>query len=112
MTSQTSTQPNALEEAIRMRAYLMWESDGRPHGLAEHYWMRASEVEFAATQPGPELRLAALDVPARASAVKPKPAKSRKGKSGETEGKRAKVPAPDVKVRVAGKAPSKTPTGD
>lgn len=111
MTSHTATQPNALEEAIRMRAYLMWEADGRPHGLADHYWMRASEAEFAAAEPPPQSQLAALDVPARVSAIKPKPAKSRKGKSGDTENKRNKAPAPDVKVRVSGKAASKAKPG-
>lgn len=90
-----------------MRAYLMWEADGRPHGLADHYWMRASEAEFAAIQSSPEHAMTALDVPAKASAIKPKPAKARKGKSGESESKRAKVPAPDVKVRVAGKTRAK-----
>lgn len=107
MTSHTSTQPHPIEEAIRMRAYLMWEADGRPHGLADHYWMRASQAEFAAIQSSPEHAMTSLDVPAKASAIKPKPARSRKGKAGETESKRAKVPAPDVKVRVAGKPRAK-----
>ena len=26
------------ENAVRTRAYLMWEADGRPDGRADHYW--------------------------------------------------------------------------
>ena len=29
------------EDAIRQRAYFMWEADGRPDGAHEHYWNRA-----------------------------------------------------------------------
>jgi hypothetical protein len=30
-----------LEQAVRERAYLLWEKDGRPEGQAEEYWHRA-----------------------------------------------------------------------
>ena len=41
-----STEPALSgEDAIRQRAYLLWEADGRRDGMAEHYWLRAaSEV--------------------------------------------------------------------
>lgn len=40
------------EEAIRNRAYLMWEADGRPEGRAEHYWHLAqSEAAVAPEKP-------------------------------------------------------------
>jgi hypothetical protein len=29
------------EDAIRRRAYALWETDGRPHGRDEEYWHRA-----------------------------------------------------------------------
>jgi len=29
------------EDAIRQRAYYMWEADGRPEGQHDHYWSRA-----------------------------------------------------------------------
>jgi hypothetical protein len=29
------------EDAIRQRAYFMWEADGRPEGGHDHYWSRA-----------------------------------------------------------------------
>jgi hypothetical protein len=31
----------ALDQAVRERAYLLWELDGRPDGCAEEYWHRA-----------------------------------------------------------------------
>ncbi|HXZ80186.1 MAG TPA: DUF2934 domain-containing protein [Terriglobales bacterium] len=30
-----------LEEAIRTRAYLLWEQEGRVHGQDVNYWLRA-----------------------------------------------------------------------
>ncbi|WP_395812724.1 DUF2934 domain-containing protein, partial [Devosia sp.] len=46
MPSKTrSTQSGPSDEAIRDRAYLMWEADGRPDGMAEHYWIKAAEAE-------------------------------------------------------------------
>lgn len=37
-----STSPDTdLDSAIRHRAYLLWEADGRPEGRAEHYWQLA-----------------------------------------------------------------------
>lgn len=29
------------EDAIRDRAYFMWEADGRPDGAHDHYWSKA-----------------------------------------------------------------------
>ena len=31
------------EDAIRQRAYFMWESDGRPEGRGDYYWHLAHE---------------------------------------------------------------------
>ena len=31
------------EQAIRERAYFMWESEGRPEGRAMNHWQRASD---------------------------------------------------------------------
>jgi hypothetical protein len=40
--SSSETQA-ALEQAVRERAYFLWEQDGRPLGNAEKYWDRALE---------------------------------------------------------------------
>lgn len=31
------------DERVRVRAYHLWEQDGRPHGRNEEYWARALE---------------------------------------------------------------------
>ena len=31
------------DERVRVRAYLMWEADGKPNGEADLYWHRARE---------------------------------------------------------------------
>jgi len=37
--------PNSLEEEIRIRAYLLYEQEGRQDGHDEEYWLRAeSEI--------------------------------------------------------------------
>jgi hypothetical protein len=38
------------EEAIRERAYALWEQDGRPEGRSLAHWSRA-ETEIGAEQP-------------------------------------------------------------
>jgi hypothetical protein len=38
-----------LDEGVRVRAYLMWEADGKPNGEADLYWHRARERMEAET---------------------------------------------------------------
>jgi Protein of unknown function (DUF2934) len=33
-----------IERNIRMRAFLLWELEGRQEGWADHYWHRAREL--------------------------------------------------------------------
>ena len=43
--SDNPLQPNPERDArIRVRAYHLWEADGRPHGRAQEYWDRAEEL--------------------------------------------------------------------
>jgi hypothetical protein len=63
-SKSTSPADAADTDAIRARAYLLWEADGRPEGRAEHYWRlaqaaaapakvkRASGAKTAAAAPG------------------------------------------------------------
>jgi hypothetical protein len=37
------------DERVRVRAYLMWEADGKPDGEADLYWHRARERMEAET---------------------------------------------------------------
>jgi hypothetical protein len=70
----TATQP-VNEDAVRTRAYLMWEADGRPFGRDEHYWGLALAE---ATQPAKPKRSAAS---ARPAEKKSKAASKPAGKS-------------------------------
>ena len=38
-----------FNERVRVRAYLMWEADGKPYGQADLYWHRALERMEAET---------------------------------------------------------------
>jgi Protein of unknown function (DUF2934) len=40
------------EDNIRMRAYLLWELEGRQEGRADHYWQRARELIESESQSG------------------------------------------------------------
>jgi hypothetical protein len=41
VVEQSSETKLGLEQAVRERAYLLWEKEGRPEGRAEEYWHRA-----------------------------------------------------------------------
>jgi hypothetical protein len=43
------------EAAIRQRAYLIWEEEGRPHGREWDHWLKASEeiLTYAMVEPEP-----------------------------------------------------------
>jgi len=34
----TTITPTVSDDAVRTRAYLMWEADGKPFGRDSHYW--------------------------------------------------------------------------
>jgi Protein of unknown function (DUF2934) len=40
------------ERRVRERAYLLWESEGRPHGQDVEYWERARELIGMEDSPG------------------------------------------------------------
>ncbi|HEY9010067.1 MAG TPA: DUF2934 domain-containing protein, partial [Devosia sp.] len=46
-----STLAPLSEDAIRQRAYLMWEADGRPDGMSDHYWHKASSAPDESAKP-------------------------------------------------------------
>ena len=60
------------DDAIRTRAYLMWEADGRPDGLSEHYWGLATASLTGDVTPGPKRAAAKAAAPASKSKAKPK----------------------------------------
>ncbi len=36
-------EPRKTDERVRIRAYHLWERDGRPHGRNDEYWAKALE---------------------------------------------------------------------
>ena len=71
------TKSSADTEAVRTRAYLMWEADGRPDGAADHYWSLAA----AELTPGPAARPKRAAAGAAAAVTTAKPAKAAKPKA-------------------------------
>ncbi len=104
------------DDAIRQRAYLMWEADGRPEGMAEHYWMRAAAPDgtdrpkaakartdkISGEKPasGKDVGKSARKKAASAAAAKP---------AGKSKAAAVKLSAPAVKAKVASKPPSRKP---
>lgn len=62
-----------LRKDIEIRAYLIWEREGRPHGRQEEHW-RLAEAEIR-TERAPKSR-------AKAKPSTPKTKKTAKGKAG------------------------------
>jgi hypothetical protein len=78
------------ENAVRTRAYLLWEADGRPFGRDDHYWgLALAEATAPATKP----RRAAAS--AAVSEKKARPAS--KAKTAKAAAKPAKTKAPLAK---------------
>ncbi len=70
------------EDAIRQRAYYLWEADGRPDGKGDHYWAVAlEEAKAAARQPLPKLVKAKLVKPKAKAAPQDKPKSKVKAKA-------------------------------
>jgi|HubBroStandDraft_5_1064220.scaffolds.fasta_scaffold2680594_1 hypothetical protein len=44
-----------LQNEIRERAYHLWLADGRPHGDADAYWLKAEKEILSTAVPRPRL---------------------------------------------------------
>lgn len=74
------------EEAIRDRAYVIWEREGRPHGRDQDHWLQAA-WELA----GEEAKAAALTKKTKPAAkAARKPAKARKAPAKKSKAKASK----------------------
>lgn len=110
------------EQAVRERAYYIWEGEGRVHGRAHIHWLRA-EAELSTVEPAkkparkaaekPAVKAETVKAAAKPAAAKPATAKpAAKAKSIEAAvpplpGRKAAKPkvAPDAAVAAsAGKA--------
>jgi hypothetical protein len=66
----TGMEKKSLEELLRLRAYYLWEADGRPEGRSHEYWERAR-----ATLAADALSVALLEQVSIADSSPEKPAK-------------------------------------
>lgn len=67
--TSSDTIPTPLDDAIRERAYYLWEADGKPAGRDQYYWHLA-EAELSAA---PVVEAVAPVKKPRAKATKPAP---------------------------------------
>lgn len=110
MPGKTKTHESAhlSDDALRQRAYFLWEADGRPEGRGDHYWNLAHEeahkamVEDTATRTAkitkgknpaempPEVKASQKATKAKVKAAEEKPKKAKALKAAEVK----KTPKP------------------
>jgi len=112
MSSKSKLPPVVSEEAIRERAYHLWEADGRPDGRGDHYWQlahaEATEALVAGMAEGvaksKKGRNPLEDSPTATSAsAKPDKAAKKAMKAVKAAGKAAAKKAPKPRAAVPGK---------
>jgi hypothetical protein len=78
MPSKSTVTPTFSEDAVRTRAYLMWEADGRPFGRDDHYWGMAVAEMSTPMADKPKSAAATSKVPEKKkAATKPTTAKAK-----------------------------------
>jgi len=100
------------DDAIRQRAYYMWEADGRPEGRGDHYWHLAHEEAHRSMVEDVATRTAKITKGKNPSEIPPevkannKAAKSKvKVKVAEEAKAKLVKKAKPVEVKTAKKAP-------
>lgn len=95
------------EDAIRQRAYYLWEADGRPEGKHDHYWAQAhheaTKAFVEATGNGVAKATkgkTANAVPAAVKSKPPKAAKPKAAKSAEPKPAKKAATKPRAAVKV------------
>lgn len=78
------------DDAIRQRAYYLWEADGRPEGSGEHYWSLAHHEAINGNDNAE---------PKRAKTAKA--AKAAKAKDAKAKPAKASAPRPPAAARKA-----------
>jgi len=76
-----------IRREIEVRAYLIWESEGKPHGREKEHWMRA-EAEILGRKPAKKAAAAKTNgvLKTAVAAKTKKTAKSAKPKAAHREG--------------------------
>ena len=106
-------------EIIAVRAYSIWEHEGRPHGHHDAHWLAAEATEHQARAEAPTLAPAALAPATAVQAteaeviVMPKPSKKaaapRKAAAKKADPAKAATPTAPAETVVAAAALQKTP---
>ena len=89
MPSKARTTSAGSEDAVRTRAYLLWEADGRPFGRDAHYWGIASAEVMTPAKPK---RSAGAATPVK-KVKDAKPVKAAAVKAGKSAAKSSKPAA-------------------
>ncbi len=92
----TDTDRIVSDDAIRQRAYFMWEADGRPEGRNDHYWHLAHAEATRALVEETTARTARAAKGRNPSTMPPEVKARAKGKKSE-----AKAPRKEPKPRAA-----------
>jgi hypothetical protein len=98
------------ENRVRERAYLLWESDGKPHGRDVEYWERARQLIGTEDRAGGALppNSANMKVPPRKAGAGEAVIKGGLGESPRSPADRGEVkaaPAPKRRSRAKSKKP-------
>lgn len=101
--------PSTSNDAIRQRAYQLWEADGRPDGKAEYYWnvaaAEAAKPAKAATKP----KAAATKAPKAKAAGAPKKPKVKEAAASKKAAKKIEAPAKKAATKPRAAVPAKKP---
>lgn len=100
--SDMSATLGVSDDAIRDRAYFLWEADGRPDGRGDHYWGLALAELTAAASAAAVSKVKKPPAKAAKKAEAAKPAKSAKKAEAAKPAKKAVT-----KPRAAAVAPKK-----
>jgi hypothetical protein len=103
------------DDAIRHRAYLLWEADGRPDGMADHYWAKAATEPTPDVSAKPKAKATAEKTATALKSSKSKttspgdvaPVKAKPAAKPKLKAAAAKLVALAVKAKPAAKAPKK-----
>ena len=110
MPSKTKTAAaSPSEQAIRDRAYFLWEAAGRPEGTGDHFWhlaqaeaTQAAKVGTPAPAAGTGRGSAGQAAPAKAGKLKAaeagKPKARGKSKPGDSKSAKRTVPKPRAAI--------------
>ena len=98
------------DDAIRQRAYQLWEADGRPDGKAEHYWsIAAAEAGKKPIQSAAKSKADATKAPKAKAAAATKLPKVKKAARPKKTAKKAEALSKKAATKPRAAMPAKKP---